>query len=425
MPSTQNTKSGRNAGTAQFYGPVNLKLEFRRNVSSTVYTSITIEPQHIKELSITLDMKQLLPSFRLRMNDSAGIFTHLLPFDHDLSKVHIKLGRSTSTSIEDITYYHFDVYRRFPTSDREYIIEGLLAVKNLLSPGKVRGFGGTAKSTIETIGAELGIDTTDVSTCLDYKKNILQPSWSNARLLIYLRKNLLGLSHEANFYCFVKCVETSAVLTFKSVRDFLLAGAKYNFLLGTTVYQDDAANITYYPVIQYKMFENYKALGVLGTRRLQTEYFDWTTSQFVRNSYDIDGNTNELDDYYSFTQYHQIDQDDPADANIGIRDTGRNNGFTSDFAGRTLNQFHQNITDLSKMWINTIGLENIYPGDLVLLEHIEQRLPQFSYQHKGYWMVERVVHLVGHGFMTKLLLTRNGSNSAIDTRLLSAARRKR
>ena len=426
MLSTQNTKSGScSSGTAQSYGPVHLRLEFKRNTDSTACKPITVEPQHVKELSITLDMKTLLPSFRLIMNDSAGVFTHLLPFDQNLSKVHIMLGRSTSTNIEDTTSYIFDVYRRFPTSNREYAILGLLAVDNLFSPAKVRGFDGTVKETIETIGEELGVGSTDVSTCLDYKKNILQPGWSNAGLLTYLRTNVLGLSNEADFYCFVKCVQTKSVLVFKPVRDFAAAGPKYNFLLGTTVYQDTASNTTYYPVVQYKIFENYKALGVLGTRRHESEYFDWATSQFVRNTYDIIGNDNELDDYFSFTEYHQIDQDDPADANLGVKDTGRSNAFTSDFAGKTMNQFHRNITDLQKIWINVLGLENIYPGDVVLIEYVEQKLPQLSYQHQGYWMVERVVHLVGHAFMTKLLLTRNGSNSAIETRLLPASKRKR
>ena len=264
-----------------------------------------------------------------------------------------------------------------------------------------------------------------MSTCLDYKKNILQPGWSNACLLKYLQANVLGISSEADFYCFVKCVGTKSVLVFKPVRDFAVAGPKYNFLLGTTVYQDDASDTTYYPVVQYKIFENYKALGVFGTRRQECVYFDWTTGQFVGDSYEISGNDDELMDYFSFTEYHQIDQDDPAAANISLKDTGRSNAFTSNFAGKTMNQFHRNITDLQKIWINVLGLENIYPGDVVLVEYVEQKLPQLSYQHQGYWMVERVVHLVGYGYMTKLLLTRNGSNSAMETRLLPAAKRKR
>lgn len=416
MASRENTRSG-SVGSAHRHGPFFLQLEFKKNRDSIAIDPLNIEPQHIKEFTITLDINRLLPAFRIKMDDANGIMTHILPFDHNQSKFHVQLAH-LQTKLDETTLFSFDVYRRFPDSNFIYDIEGLLSVKNLFSPGRTRAFSGTIKSTIEALGSELGMDEVEVSAGLDYKKTILQPGWSNAKLINYLKKNVIGNAKEANFYCFVKCVNKKNVLVFKSVKDFSSNIVKRRFTFTPTRVSDNKSGEEYWPILQYRMFDNYKLLGVVGTRRQESGYYDYNKSQFVTQAFDIDNNSDELFDYHSFCKYHAIDADDMPEDNLGLGNLGRNNRLTQDFIGRTLNTFHQRITDLSKLWIDIIGAEDMYPGDIVDVYHLEPgKLPP---QYRGYWMVERVVHVIGNAFITRLLLTRNGYEPSSDSNLLKA-----
>ena len=59
--------------------------------------------------------------------------------------------------------------------------------------------------------------------------------------------------------------------------------------------------------------------------------------------------------------------------------------------------------------------------------YLEQTPPigKIGYQHQGFWMVERVVHVISGEFITRLLLTRNGSDCGQVCQLLPATKRKR
>lgn len=421
MSSTGNIKY------AKHFGPLSLQLEFKKDRDSKTIDPINVEPQNIKEFTITLDINKILPEFHLIINDSTGLFTHVIPFDHNLSKFHVQLGRITKGTIEDTTLFSFDVYRRKPNSDMLYDINGLLQAKDLFSPGHNRALTGNVKESLEALGTALGAKTSEVSVSLDFTKTILQPGWSNKKLLNWLQENLLGKANEANFYCFMKCVGLDPVFVFKHVKDFWQAKPKYNFALSSEIVKDTVSGEVYWPVMQYRLFENYKAIGVKGCRRRECGYFDYDTSSFKMESYEIDGNTDPQLDYNSFTEYHQIDIEDDADANIANFHTGRNNGFTTNFRGKTLNEFHKDITNLSKLWIDVIGVDDIYPGDIVNVLYLEQQPPlgKIGYQHQGFWMVERVVHIISGEFITRLLLTRNGSNSGQACQLLPAAKGKK
>jgi len=427
MVSASGIKSGEGALVAQ-YGPVFLRLEFGRDKVSKKADSIRIEPQQIKEFSITLDINSFLPSFRLKISDSSGFLTHMIPFDRNLSRLHVQLAKSTATELDDTVDFDFDVYRRFPRSDFIYDIEGLLIVDSLFSPEKIRGFDGTIQSTLETIGTELGAGSSEISVSLNYVKNLVKPGWSDAKFLNYLKHNLSGNSKEVCFYTFVKCVATDTVFVFKSVKDFVSQIPKYNFTLCIAPFEDKDSGAVYYPILEYRVVDNYKLIGITGARRQEYMYFDYTAGTPKITSVDIDGNSDPLLDYSSFTQFHQIDKMDDAQDNISMFDTGRTNDFHSDFKGRALGAFHRNVTELSKIWIDTIGIEDVYPGDIVMIQFLEHEMPseKFGYQYQGYWMIERVVHLIGNGFITKLLLTRNGTDAAVsDHNLLQAANWKK
>ena len=416
MPSRESSNCAKTSD--QRHGSFFLQLEFKKDRTSTAVEPLDIEPQHIKQFTITLDINRLLPSFKFVGDDAAGVMTHVLPFDHNQSKFHVQLG-SFRSDIDETTLFSFDIYRRFPTSNFIYDIEGMLDVNNLFAPSYTRAFNGTIKSAIETIGAELGVHDTEISSTLDYEKTILQPEWSNAKMLTYLKKNVIGSGKEAAFYCFIKCVGNKNILVFKPIKELVAGSVKYRFTLTPEVVKDKASGEEFWPVLKYKFFDNYKYLGISGTRRQTSGYFDYANSQYVRQGFDIDQNENELYDYHSFTKYHSIDNDDLAENNLGLGNLGSNNEFTTDFEGRTLNKFHKNITNLSKLWIDVVGLEVAYPGDMIKVYYLEQT-PPVAYQHTGYWMIERVVHIIGSAFVTRLLLTRNGSDPGLESNLIKA-----
>jgi hypothetical protein len=419
-------KSGE-SDLASRYGPAFLRLEFSREDVSKKGDAIDIEPQQIEEFTVTLDINRFLPSFRLKMQDSAGFFTHLVPFDRNLSRLHVQFANSTALGLENTTDFSFDVYRRYPRSDMIYDIEGMLVIDEMFSPTKTRGFSGLISESLEEISAELGCTASEISSSLGYSKNLMQPGWSNARFLNYLKSNIRGNSYEAAFYCFVKCVQTDKVFVFRSVKDFVLQTPKYTFCLAASIFEDRTSGKVYYPILEYRIIDNYKLIGLLGGRRQEYIYFDYTLGVPRYNRFDIDGNANALQDYYSFTNYHLIDTADDVKDNMIMYETGRSSDFSSDFSGRALNSFHRNVTDLVKIWIDTAGIQDVYPGDVVSIEFLEHELvsEKFGFQHQGFWMVEKVVHLMGKGYITRLLLTRNGSDSAGEHNLLQAVKSKK
>lgn len=408
---------------AEQYGPLFLRMELRRRKSPKIFDSLVLEPQQIKEFTITLDINSFLPSFRLIMNDSEGILTHLTPFDLSSGRLHVSIGQSTDLGIEDTTDFSFDIYRRFPTSDFVWEVEGLLMVDDLFSPDKIRGFNETIQSTLETIAAELGVDSTEISASLAHRKTLIQPGWSNAKFLNYVKRNVAGMAWESGFFSFIKCVKTRTVFVFKSIDDFVGQSPKYRFRLGPEVYVDRDANRTYYPILEYNIVDNYRLLGLLGSRRQEYTYFDYTLGKPKIANLEVDRNSEVLYDFPSLTRYYQIDKEEDANDNITLYNTGRSNSLTSDFTERALGLFHKNLVDLSKMWIDTFGISDIYPGDIVEVQKIEHvsRGEEFGYQGQGYWIVEKVVHVVGHGYITRLLLTRNGTDFMEGHSLLPAA----
>lgn len=385
---------------------------------------IALTPHTVEEFSITLDINRFLPAFRLRMLDSQGLFVHLSPLDHSISKISVEIRRGIASE-EQYNRFDFDVYKRTPDPDT-YDIQGLLSIDGLFSPERCRGFSGNIKSNLETIASDdLGIENTDVSILLDYDKKLVQPSWTNAQFLNYLKNNISGENGETCWYTFIKNIFISdnskaPIFVFKCYNEFTNEKPKYNFMIGgQAILKNNRGKTTsYYPVFDYDILDNYKVIGIYGNQTKTYSYFNYSTSQFVNNSVS-------LNEYFSLSEFLLIDKDDP-DNSVDIS-TGRSNDFTEDFAEKATGQHYRRTTDLVKMWITVWGLESIAPGDIVKLKIALPSNPDFelNYQYQGYWMVERVVHMFGMGYTMRLLLTRGGIDTLYNTSLVPAIKRKK
>lgn len=372
--------------------------------------------QHLEEFYIVQDLRKFLPSFKLRLRDAEGFLSHLVPFDKKANNVMVTLGAGAIA--DGISEYTFKIYRRFPTSDDIYDVEGLLDVDGLFSPVRTRGFSGSIQNTLSSIASELNLDAEEISASLDYSKNMVQPGWSNAEFLRYLENNLLGLQEDAGYFCYIYCKKRKKVLAFKSIKDLYSQAVKYNFINTFDPQQDNESGEVRYPILEYKAYDNYGVFPT-GGRIQNYSHFDYNTSQFTVNSVRLKNNTISQDDFYSLTKYFLIDKDDPIDTEAGPFG-GRGTDFSSTFKGRIKGKYCKELNDLSKLWITSLGLEDIYPGDIVRVQFLTDPALMMSYQYHGFWMVERVIHIIGHQFATRLLLTRSGMNTMEITSLLEA-----
>ncbi len=387
----------------------------------------------VKQAHITLDINKLLPSFKINLQDSEHVLSEMIPFDNKFSRVLIVLNRNTR--LEEPTSFNFETYRRFPDSTDVYPFEGLLQVSNLFAPSRMRAFTGTIQNTLETIASELKIDTitmdTNISPGLEYNKTIVQPNWTNGELIQYLKKHAIGKGGEGGFYCFIKCVKQKMVFVFRTIKELYNQQVKYTFVNSPNPDVDSATGDILHPMTGYKVFDNFKILGIHGCKQIDYNYFNYNATAddvtpYIADSLKIQGNDNEADDYFSLTDYYSIDTEDKAEDNVSISDNGRGNSFTSDFKGRAKNYLHRRANNLSKISITTWGLEDAYPGDIVNLRFLKDIVPDkaLSYSYFGLWMIEKVTHICGTDFFTQLLLTRNGINTEERTTLLSATSKK-
>jgi len=380
-------------------------------------TVVPLSTSILRELTIIQDMNKLLPEFRLRLDDNTGAITHVAPFDRNMSSVYIEMALDAAT--EDRNAFDFLVYIREPgaiqsTPSAQYDVTGMLDVTGLFSPDRSRGLSGTIKSSLESVAmSEIGVDSTEVSSSLNYEKTLLQPTWTNAQLFNQLKEYLIGQSGEYGYKCFIKNYKYNKIFTFQSIVEMMAEEVSYKFILNDTPFKDQL------PIFEYYIFDNYKLYGIFGARAQDASYFDYTNSQYVRY-------TESVQDYYSLTDFYMIDKSDSTDNNE-INDTGRSNDFTADFRGKVKGKYGNKLASLVQMWITTQGLPNAVPGQTVQIffPHGANSDALYSYQYSGFWLVERVVHNLGDAFITKLLLTRHGLDTDKSTSLLPATKRKR
>lgn len=374
-------------------------------------TPTAIPPQMIRELTITEDLERLLPTFKMTLKDATKLLSDVAPYDNNSNAIRVEFARGIDTT--DLNTFDFLVKRRQALSPEEvYSVEGLLDVPSILTDYKKRALIGNIKTSLETIARdEMKIATTQIGSSLNYEKSILQPNWTTSKLLRYLRKNLVGRGGEAGYYTFVMVQRGDQIFVMKSLDELLQTSVQYRFIIGHRGHQE------FYPVSQYRIFDNSPMISDLGGKVQSYQYFDWDTGTYK------DGSV-EIDDCPSLSEFFLIDKSNNTDS-ILYTNTGRSNDFTSDFDGRVRNDYYRRLNSNIVMWMSTWGLENISPGDIVQVVFSEalERDNLFLYQHTGLWMVKRVVHILGMSYMTNLELIRCGVDTDISTSLLEATKR--
>jgi len=388
----------------QFVGGYKLTL----TIGNTV---VPIQPQMIQELTVSQDIDQLFPTFKMIIRDSTGLLGEIVPLDKDANTISLKI---TGMLGEDFcNEFKFLVKRRKTASTKEYAVEGILNVDGLLDPTRTRALTGDVHSNITNIVTdELGIENTEIGTSLHFDKTIIQPKWTNAQLFRYLKANLMGVNQQAGYYCYIKNVESIPTFVFKSIDELVVQDSIFNFMIGHKQFED------YRPVTEYHVLDSSQLLGGFGTKLQTYHYFDYDIGSYKSNSVC-------LSNYPSLAEQFLVDNDSSTEGVSFVE--GRYNDFAGNFEGKIKNSYYNRLTGLVNMWISTWGTENIAPGDIVKVVFNEAFASGdfFLYQHSGYWLVKRVVHILTSSFMTNILLTRNGIDTSIANTLLEAEHRKK
>ncbi len=383
----------------------NYNLNIRFGDADTLIT-----PQMIQELTITQDIERLLPTFKLSLADASKILAEIIPYDKNSNTVSIDLARD-SNSLE-INEFTFEVKRRTAISPEDsYTIEGILKVPQLLDYERNKYFDGDVKTNLQNIASNLGISKTEIGSSLSYEKSFLQPKWTDAQLLNYLKQELIGKNNESGYFCYIANILAEPILVFKSLNELILGPVRYNFLVGPKPHKD------FLPISEYRIFDDSQLLVDCGGTSKKYSYFDYSSGSYINGSIDAE-------DCPVLSEFLSLDKD-RENSRTSI-ETGRSNSFT-DFEGRFRNSFFNRINNNTHMWAATWGLENISPGDVVLVIFSEafQRGNLFVYQHSGLWLVKRVVHIIGNTFFTNLLLVRAGIDSDIENSLIESVNRRK
>lgn len=369
-----------------------------------------IEPAVIQELSITQDIDKTLPTFRLKLADPDGILTHLRPFDIRANNFTFQFALGDQTTFNS---FDFKVYRRTPTGEYNgasiYDVVGLLDANGLFAPSWSRSSAKnqTVKDFMIQIAGELGCSDYKISTSLDYVNTILQPNWTNAELLKWCRGNLVGVNGEGCFKIFISCENGKRIFNCTPWNELLSTQNYYKFIIGHDMWQD------FYPIVSYEAYDNYMALTAFGGQEQRYQFFDYFGSQFFEGSITPT-------DVLSLTDYFMIDTNDTTDSDSVWY--GRNHEATFNYAGKIRGMYHDRMSNLSKLWADSFGLQNLQPGAIVLVL-FPQEIPSIGmedYQYSGLWCVERIIHRFDKTFMTRMLLTRNGMDTSQQTTLYPA-----
>lgn len=375
-------------------------------------TYVPLQAGMVQELTITQDIDQLLPSFKMTLREPTGILGEIVPHDKDANNIALKITGSLGEEYSN--EFNFLVKRRRSTFEKQYSIEGVLNVTGLLDPPKGRALTGNVHTSISEIAIdELKIPNVEVGQSLQYSKTIIQPLWTNAQLLRFLKNNLLGISGQSGYYCFIKNIRGLPIFIFKSLDELVEQSVAANFMIGHKQYED------FYPVVDYQVLDSSQLIAQFGAKSQCYCWFDYDTGIYKTNSI-------EYTEYPSLSEQFLIDDDNDIQGSA-LTNTGRSNDFHEDFEGKIRSGYYSALTGLVNMWISAWGNENLAPGDIVKVVFNEAFASGdfFLYQHSGYWLVKRVVHIMGSSFLTNVLLTRSGIDSSIENTLLMAERSKR
>jgi hypothetical protein len=384
-----------------------LKLQIAGNI-------LQLQPQMIKEVSITQDIDRFLPTFRIAFQDPGGLLTNVLPYDGEAGKISLEIGSNLGSNL--LNRFEFKVLRRTPSASGIFEMSGLLNTPGLFDCSYSRGWNDKIKSVLQSIAQkDLDIDKSDceIDEALNVKKNLIQPNWTNAKFLNYLKANLCGNSGQAGFYCFVKNILGKPKFVFRSLDNLFSGPTKYNFIVGEEPMED------HFPILETSVIDNSTFLSSFGSSDQNYGYFDFEQGKFVSGSVSID-------DCPSISEYFLVHKNSCSTGQPFYK-LGRENDFQDCFSGKIKNTYYSRMSNLIHMWATTWGLENIAPGDIVRVVFGEElkRGKMYVYQHSGYWMVKRVVHLIDTTFCTKLLLTRGGIDTSMENLLTVSQNRKK
>ena len=375
--------------------------------------NMVVPPQAIQELTITQDADRFLPTFKLGVLDGTGLLADIMPYDKSTSRMTFEFSRGNTGS--ELNILHFAAKRRNALSpEGVFNVEGVLDIPNLLTQRQSRVFSGQVKASLELLAKnDLQITSTEVGASLSYTKTLLQPNWTDAKFIRYLRDNLEGKSRESGYESFVRVTYGEPTFVFKSLDELLTAPIRCKLIVGHKEYQD------FVPIGDYQVYDDSGLLGDLSSSNEHFGYFDYDRGVWVEDSV-------ALSDLPALPELLLIDKDKKTDARLYTH-TGRSNDFTANFKGRVRNDFYLRASNFVHMWASTWGMENIAPGDVVKVLFAEalEKGQMFLFQHSGLWMVKRVVHIFGSTYMTNLLLTRCGIDTDISTSLTAVKNRKR
>jgi hypothetical protein len=376
---------------------------------------LPLTPNIISYLTIIQDINTLVPYFTLRLSDAAGYLSHERIFDSRSYKVDIDLSRKFDTGGVS-NNFSFKAYRSFPegesATDKFYEISGLLDVSNLFAPSFNRGWTGKILDTLNFIATDLGISTRRISAMLAYEKRLLQTDLTNAKYLKYLTKYLLGSDGTAVHKAFITNYLGTRIFNFDSMTNMATKPIRFIFAynFAATGY-DSNSGIKVYPMYHYRVINNYRVNGLVAGKTRSYSYFNYDTGEYVTAVEDLTAFT-------GLSKYTMISNDDIDQNNRPL--LGRKNDFAEAFLGFTRSDFYDKIYSLIKMWITVEGNMDILPGDkcqVIFPDAITSGQP-LSYQYAGNWIIERVVHTVTDNFATRLLLTREGIDTAVDAGLV-------
>ena len=373
--------------------------------------SLPFDPQMFQEITITQDIDRFVPVFRIAMQDAGGNLSNLLPYDQSASTVTIEIGSTPASN--QLNRFPFRILRRISQIQGVFEMVGMLDVPMLYNSSISKSWSQSIKTTLESEAAEMGISNTDVSPALDYVKTLIRPRWNNAKWFGYLQNRLVGKGGEFGWRCFIKNVCGQATFTFRSLGEMYADPVKYNFLVGETAFQD------YLPLFDVQVFDNSGILNSFGPKIQKYQYFDYAAGVFK------DDEGTEINDQPGLTEFHLVDRSEVAEGNSIL--LGRTNEFNPDFTGPAQSAYANRLLDGVQMWAVSAGLENLVPGDIVRVLFAEAiaRGNMFVYQHSGFWLVRRVVHIFDTSFVTRLLLVRTGVDTALPTTLTAVTDRKR
>ena len=372
---------------------------------------LAFEPRMFREITITQDMDKLVPVFRVSMQDAGGNLSELLPYDASANSVTLEFGRTPASN--QLNRFDFQVLRRFPQSQGMFEMLGMLNVPGLYNFAQSRSFSQSIKTTLEDLAVEMGVSNMVVSPALAYVKTLIQPYWTNARWLGYLQNRLVGKGGEFGWRCFIKNFRGQPTFVFRSLGELFSDPVQYNFIVGEESFQD------HLPLFDVQVFDNSGILNQFGPQVQKYLYYDFNAGTFQNT-----GSTS-ITDQPGLTDFHLVDNSDTADGVPLL--FGRSNEFNPNFTGPVQTAYANRLLDGVQMWAVSLGLENIVPGDIVKVLFAESlvRGNMFTYQHAGYWMVRRVVHIFDTSFVTRLLLVRTGVDTSLQTTLMPVQDRKK